>query len=655
MNHQNSPADRIEAARQDTISVLENLNERAAEFELPKPPEALGSYLQKLRENTYQVLVVGEAKRGKSSFVNALIGRDILPTDVDVATSQVFRITRAEKESYRLRFEDDSTRPITLADLPRYGSQTIADQEGLPQSHQVIRWIEADVPASFIPKGVSFLDTPGLGTLYAAHAQITHRFVPQADAVIFVLDSAQPIIQDEINFIETLLGVTRNIFFIQTKIDQHGKEHWQEIQRRNEEILNEHFANRLLDARVWPISSANLRKAATVDDRQADALLMVARHKEMAAALRHFLFRVSGWSRAAEAVLIAEHYQSMSAQTLNARLNGLLEESKQKLVEIERHAVERKQQFESDWGERGKKRKPLLDEMHKITNIAKQSFREMLQPGGSLEAAEVEKIRAVNTPEEARRRGEEMTNELLTAVMGQWQMVCREAQERCAALLSPFLEEADKVTALQETQISGMTVRDRTAIEFEDLWWQKIKSARTEAVTAAGLTLVVSAVLVKSIVALSFLTPFAPAAILIAGIWGWKKGWAAPVVRELDNARRKLREHLTQVMHQLRQHFFNADLSSVRYSRVEEYFNELEKSVMDQLNGVMQQKVSEAQAEITRMQEQSKLDEEERRAGAERTREQLDGWNQLGQQIKAIMASLKTLEESSAASDKTGI
>jgi septin family protein len=49
---------------------------RSDEFELADPPPALEWYRGKLRENAYKVLVVGEAKRGKNTFVNALIGRD---------------------------------------------------------------------------------------------------------------------------------------------------------------------------------------------------------------------------------------------------------------------------------------------------------------------------------------------------------------------------------------------------------------------------------------------------------------------------------------------------------------------------------------------------------------------------------------------------
>ena len=82
----------IEGVRRQTVTVLDELIARAGEFELAAPPAALGRYRQKLHENAYKVLVGGEAKKGESTFVNALIGQDILPTNVDVATSQVFNI-----------------------------------------------------------------------------------------------------------------------------------------------------------------------------------------------------------------------------------------------------------------------------------------------------------------------------------------------------------------------------------------------------------------------------------------------------------------------------------------------------------------------------------------------------------------------------------
>ena len=97
MSQVNCIADRVEAVRQKTLATLKSLVEKGKEFGLPAPPAGLDDFRRKLEDNTYQVLVVGEAKRGKSTFVNALIGRDILPTDVDIATSQVFRICPTDK------------------------------------------------------------------------------------------------------------------------------------------------------------------------------------------------------------------------------------------------------------------------------------------------------------------------------------------------------------------------------------------------------------------------------------------------------------------------------------------------------------------------------------------------------------------------------
>src|SRR5207248_1651765 len=116
---------------------------------------------------------------------------------------------------YRLRFEDGSHKHVTQDELSRYGSQVVADAEGTPQLDQTIRWIEVDVPARFLPEKVCICDTPGLGAMHAKHAEITHRFVPDADAVIFVVDSGQPIVQAETKFIDQLLSVTPSLFFVQ--------------------------------------------------------------------------------------------------------------------------------------------------------------------------------------------------------------------------------------------------------------------------------------------------------------------------------------------------------------------------------------------------------------------------------------------------------
>ncbi len=85
---------------------------------------------------------------------------------------------------------------------------------------------------------------------------ITGRYVTQADAVIFTIDSGQPLTRSEMRFLETCMEVTPNILFIQTKLDSMQEPEWRQIQKRNETLLNTRFHKEGRPPfRVFPVSS----------------------------------------------------------------------------------------------------------------------------------------------------------------------------------------------------------------------------------------------------------------------------------------------------------------------------------------------------------------------------------------------------------------
>jgi tRNA U34 5-carboxymethylaminomethyl modifying GTPase MnmE/TrmE len=640
MSQPSNVASRAEEVRRQTLEALHALGEKAGAFGLPAPPPGLETHRQKLQDNTYQVLVVGEAKRGKSTLINALIGRDILPTDVDVATSQVFRVCPADQESYRLRFEDGSQQAITAVDLPRYGSQVAADAEGVPRLDQMIRWIEADVPVRFLPANVRVLDTPGLGALYAAHAQITHRFVPHADAVLFVLDSQAPIGEPEVRFVDTLLGVTRSILFVQTKIDLFRREAWQEIQARNQDILRQRFQGRLADGRVWPVSSTNLRKAAQTGD--ADYLL-VSRHRELAAALQAFLVRVSGWGRSAEAVLLAGHYHTQSRQVLARRLDDLVEESRQKRAASQQRATEQRKQFESDWGERGQKRRELLEGIQRAATLAKQGFRQRLQPGGSIEADQRERIDALQSVEDARRYGEALGERVASEASTGWREACLHFRAHCTELLGPFLASTAAVVARGNDDEGGLALQPGRPLEMADDWWTKVKGARMEFLQTVGMVSIAGSLL-GFVITTSWFPPLAIGGAVAAGVWGLVRGWQAANINQIKAARQELHRHLATMLQEVRKHFFDVDAATGRFSRVDEYFNGMERSLSEHVASLARQKLEEAQSEIERLMEESRLDDQQRKGRAEAVRQQLAEWDSVGHRLTAIRSTLQELD-----------
>jgi len=642
MNPANDVALRAEAVRQKTLSLLKNVREKARAFELPEPPEVMELQRRKLHENTYQVLVLGEAKRGKSTFINALIGQDILPTDVGIATSQVFRICPSERESYRLRFEDESQQAITRADLPRYGSQVMADTEGVPRLDQIIRWIECDLPVSpkVWPQNIRVLDTPGLGALYAAHAQITHRFVPHADAVIFVLDSPAPISEPEIRLVEKVLAVTRNLFFIQTKIDLFRKEAWQEIQKRNESILRDHFKARLPDPRVWPISSTNLRKASETGDED---YLLVSRQKEMAAALHTFLFRVAGWGRTAEAIVITSHYHKEGHVILKSRFNSLLEESRQKRADSQREAIDRRRQFETDWGRSGQKRRELMDGLGKASSLAKQDFSQALRPGGIVEATYGEKIDSLASLEDAQHCAESIPRQVVETVSAKWTEVCQHYQLRCTKLLGPFLTAAEMVIAIQKPENDTLLTPAARKPDLTSDTFFVFKSAWSDAVVTLGASGVAFGVL-SLVIATSWFPPLAGTIAVGATLWAGIRGWRKANERQLREGKHKLHEHLSKLLQQTRSHFADVDHSAGRPSRIDEYFQSAEGALAAQIGKLADQKLAESHAEINRLNEEARLNEDQRKTKSEVIRTQGLEWEGLGSSISEIVTELQGFE-----------
>lgn len=639
--------EQIEEVRRRAVTLLGELDTKGDEFRLPGPPEALRLYQQELQDNEYKVLVVGEAKRGKSAFVNALIGQDILPTDVDVATSQVFKITASEQEAYRLRFEDGSVREISREDLPVYGAQMMADAASAPTPDHVVRWIEVDTPMRFLPRGVSVLDTPGLGALYAGHAQITHRFVPEADAVIFVLESGQPVVDEDLRFMEEILGVTRNIFFIQTKIDLFDKQDWQAIQRRNQEILAQKFEDQLIDTRIWPVSSTNLRKAASWDGKTAEALLMVSRHSDLEAALMNFLARVAGWGQAAEAMLPAAQYHSMGLKVLSGRLAGVGEDSDQQRSELRQAAVRRKQRFDAEWGLNGRELHALEAEVQESVFMGKQSFARYIEPDGYIERTMREEIDKIETLEQANAFANQMPDEVIAAAIKRWTEVCGVVQDRCAELLRPLAEAAEKVSVPVERDLQALAAPDDLDEEFKHDYLETCRSVIGGGTMLSGVA-TFAYILLPDTLVLSLGPPAALVAVPVLLVLAYRAIKDAGQ-EEIKSARDQLNATLGKLVLGVHRHFNEVDLADGRLCLVDEYFKTLERTMNEHIGDLVRQRSGEANVEIARLTEAARLDDQQRESRSRRLRAQLDEWEMIGKKIKDTMTGIKALKEAGAA------
>lgn len=400
--------------REATLSLAEEIVKQAQSQSLRDMDEELTASLNRLAENKNVVLVVGEVKGGKSSFINAVIGKNLLPVEEEVATSQAIMISNKPQKSIRLVFTDDSTKKIGEEQLPKYASQKTVDENGgiLMLGGKQLSHIEVDYPAHFLPENLTIVDTPGAGTLLSYHIEITQRFISQADAVIYVLDAYKPILQSDLSFLEEILNYTPHVFFIQTKIDIIDE--WEAVRERNEELLKKYLKDRLKQPpKVWPISNSQLLKASQQDNpKKAGRYLKISRFEELSNELKRFLYFISGLVKTIETLAGLKVYGKELHAILNGRLSNLSTKSKDELQKKLEDLNHKKQLIKTNWGLEGQGTKEAISQMTTYLTTRKSQFWQLFDDDGITFVTIAERIEQVESIKEGRALSKTLPEEI---------------------------------------------------------------------------------------------------------------------------------------------------------------------------------------------------------------------------------------------------
>jgi len=165
------------------------------------------------------VAVVGEFKRGKSTFINALIGHEILPEDVVPTTAVATRLTYGDTPSATLRFHDGRTQNIELAQLADYATKRTPEAAAAAGT---IAEALVYYPVPFLKDlRMTLADTPGLGD-DADMTRITLAELQNCDIAVMVIMADAPFAESEAAFLTQHLLTSRQgqIVFVVNGIDR---------------------------------------------------------------------------------------------------------------------------------------------------------------------------------------------------------------------------------------------------------------------------------------------------------------------------------------------------------------------------------------------------------------------------------------------------
>jgi hypothetical protein len=236
---------------------------RFAEHSAPWVTERLHDLTVRLAEDRFQLVVVGQFKRGKTSLMNAIVGRPLLPTGSIPVTSAVTSLRYGSNIRAVIRRAGQGfDQEIPIGALPEF-----ITERGNPGNRKQVLSADIEVPAAFLRRGLHFVDTPGIGSAQEQNTATTLAFVPEADAAIFVTGADAPLSEGELEFLETVHQHVRKLFFVLNKVDQLGGAERDEVLT----YTSQHLAQRLgVDAiRLFPVSAA--RALGAGDDADAVA------------------------------------------------------------------------------------------------------------------------------------------------------------------------------------------------------------------------------------------------------------------------------------------------------------------------------------------------------------------------------------------------
>ena len=145
----------------------------------------------------FQLVVVGDFKRGKSTLINALLGENIVPTSVTPETVTINRLLYSDA-------------PSTVAVLKNKRRVSLS-QEELPREalEELIRQLPAEIDhidiyrSNELLKELTLVDTPGIGDLMEEFDQQVAEYLVNADAVIYVISARSPLSASEQTFLSS--------------------------------------------------------------------------------------------------------------------------------------------------------------------------------------------------------------------------------------------------------------------------------------------------------------------------------------------------------------------------------------------------------------------------------------------------------------------
>jgi GTP-binding protein EngB required for normal cell division len=190
------------------VALLKKLEAIISEQGLVEFRSTVSMILDRLAGNSFEIAVFGRVSSGKSSLLNAALGTDVLPVGVTPITAVPTRIAYGEIPVVTVWF---ANRPAERFEASRLAE--FVTEQGNPGNEKHVTRVVLHMSSPWLRDGITFVDTPGLGSLATRGAGETLAYLPRCDLGVVLIDAGSALTGDDLKTVQVLYeaGIPANI------------------------------------------------------------------------------------------------------------------------------------------------------------------------------------------------------------------------------------------------------------------------------------------------------------------------------------------------------------------------------------------------------------------------------------------------------------
>lgn len=544
-------------------------------FDFPKVSENFKLTRELIEKGEFNLAVCGKVKNGKSSLINALIGRELLPVCTDVATSRVFKISHSNEEKFYVVYGNGDRKEISQDELATYGSQAVINKKGEADIEKTISYIQVFTPMDFLPEGVSMIDTPGIGSTYPHHTAITKQYIKQADAAMFVMNPT-PLEDIEVDFLKEIVSVTPGILFVTTKIDQNGNDSVEESLKRNRQIIETAVGSELpFGISMLKMSSKLLLEAAAEKDEMTSAFnYEISGYDDVKSAMNNMVFTILGYYRSGLAYNACVEYYKDVLNTLKLRHETAVKAATE-YDNLLKSYESAQANFNENMGEA--KKKELVSKIEAVLKTMEYDFNQIFAQKGNIITKYTDEIEKLSEAEMT-TYSEDLGDKIVAEVQNEWDKLTSLVMSRIEELITQFdkdcyLSIPEGIITISKDNIDDPLVKD---VQMRD----RIGKMRNEmflgtAITGALSTVVGGAYFFLPALVTPALPVIAPVMVVLgigSVLWGAISGNQKAKQETLQKNKSNLLKHLSETMAYCRKQIVDVSLADGKYQSLYQGF-----------------------------------------------------------------------------------